>query len=108
MTCPGRANHEPITDITDEVRAKLTSHTRGIPVLQLPTTDDDSGSVEKVTTPAHRKRGPKAEKFLTSDTIYKDIQNMGHIGEKIRPPDWQVKNRNVKNQCNKCGKTFTN
>ena len=68
MTGSGHANHEAIADITDKVRTKVASHMRSGPVLQLPITNEDSGSEEKATTPAPRKWVLKSGKIHTADT----------------------------------------
>ena len=68
MSAPRHANQNAVTDIADEVLAKVASHTRGALVLQLPTTAEDSQSEEEVTTPAPSKRSLKSGKIHTPDT----------------------------------------
>ena len=68
MTGHGHANHEAITDIADEVQVKMASYMRGAPVLQLPTTNEDSRCEEEATTSAHRKWGLKSGKIYRADT----------------------------------------
>ena len=41
---------------------------KGASVLELPTTDEDFGFEDEVTTPAQRKRGLKSGKIRTADT----------------------------------------
>ena len=64
MYGPGHTKHEAITDITDEVHAKVASCMRGSLVLQLPTMDDNSGSDDEATTPAPRKGASNLERSV--------------------------------------------
>ena len=41
---PGQAYHEAIPDRANGVWARVASHLRGVPVLDLPTMEQDSGS----------------------------------------------------------------
>ena len=68
MTGPRHADIKAVTNISDAVRVKLASHMRGTPVLELPTTDEDCGPEEKVTTPSPKKRAIKSGKILRADT----------------------------------------
>ena len=68
MTGAVHADHEAITSILDKVWVKVASHMIGVPVLELPTMDEDSGLEEEETTPAPRKRGLKSGKILTAHT----------------------------------------
>ena len=47
MTGPRHADHKAFTNILDEVRVKATSDMKGALVLELHTTDEDSGSKEE-------------------------------------------------------------
>ena len=59
---PCQAVPEAVADISDVVRAKVTSRMRCVPVLGLAISDKDSGSEEKAV-PIHKKRGMKSGKL---------------------------------------------
>ena len=80
MTGPGHTNHKAITDISDEIWAKVASHMRDAPVLELPIMGEDPGSEEEVITPAPRKRNLKSGKIQTTNTTVLCKITWPHIG----------------------------
>ena len=55
-----QADHEAVADICDMVLAKVTSMMRGTPVVDLATTDEDSGLEEEAVT-APKRRALKSD-----------------------------------------------
>ena len=58
-----------MTDISDEVQAKVARCMRGAPVLELHTTDEVSRSEEEVTTLESRLRALKSGNIRMADTM---------------------------------------